>query len=385
MGTLVVQRFRQTHKKAPVELYLAAVPVADVIDRHRIDILTRDNPGGYQRAPESSRIRTIARYVIGGEGMLPTALLVNIRHGAWFEPAGTLLGLEGADALGVLHFQDDEPWWVEDGQHRTLGVKEAIEYLTDGKRLTRLNYDFPVVFCLNFSRSDEMDLFEIVNSKAKSVPTDLVASIIFTRVTEERASGEAGQVSLPALRKTAGVAVSHYLEHRQPWVGHIQGVNEPKDVTNMPMQANTFASTLLPLLRERWVHVRFLTRPDDQDFVELCRLVHLYWTVLADLMPDAFRDIAHYSVQRPIGVYAFHELLPEILDACRMEDDYSAESFKNKLLRLEEWVQSATWHRETGADIIKGSGNRAAIRVVVERMRTLYLPLLTGLPAEDAA
>ena len=44
-------------------------------------------------------------------------------------------------------------------------------------------------------------------------------------------------------------------------------------------------------------------------------------------MPDAFADIAHYSVQRPIGVYVFHELLPDIAEYCRMNADWSQKSF----------------------------------------------------------
>jgi DGQHR domain-containing protein len=373
MPHIAVQRFRQMHKGQPVDLYLAAVPASEVIRRKDIDIQRPDNPKGYQRIPSESRVRTISRYVTNGEGMLPTAVLVNIRNGAWFEedPAG--------GNLGKLHFSEDQPWWVEDGQHRTLGVENAINRLATARKPAQLGYDLPVVFCLGFSRSEEMDLFEIVNSKAKSVPTDLVATIIFNRVSEERTKDEPGKISLVQLRKAAGVAVGRYLSDRRPWKGHVQEVNEDKDVVSKPMQANTFASTLLPMLRERWVYARFLTNPQDKEFLSLSRVVQTYWDVLAELMPEAFDDIAHYSVQRPIGVYAFHELLPEVMDACRMENDWSPASFKEKLRRLEEWVESSTWHRETGEDIIRGSGNRASIRVVVERMRTLYHAPLTGL------
>jgi DGQHR domain-containing protein len=374
MPSIPVQRFRQTHKGQPIDLYLAALPAAEVIRRQKIDIQTPDNPGGYQRRPESHRLVQIAKYIARGEGLLPTAVLVNIRQGAWFEENNP------GDSFGQLHFSDDQQWWIEDGQHRILGVQEAIGQAANARRPVDFSYDLPVVFCLGFNRTEEMDLFEIVNSKAKGVPTDLVASIIFNRVTEERGKPEPGKISLPQLRKAVGVAVGHYLGDSDPWKGHIQEVNESKDVVNKPMQANTFASTLLPTLRERWVHTRFLTNPKDPKFNDLAKVVLTYWRALAELMPEAFADIAHYSVQRPIGVYAFHELLPEVMDACRMEGDWSLTSFKNKLQRLAEWVESSTWHRENGVDIVKGSGNRAAIRVVVERMRTLYHAPLTGLP-----
>jgi len=379
MPYITVQRFRQMHKGKPQELFLAAVPAEEVSRRKKIDVQSPENPGGYQRRLDSGRVRAISTYILSAEGMLPTALLVNIRVGAWFEP------LDGSGDFGKLHFDEDQPWWIEDGQHRSGGVDEAVRVRAE-KALTqkrdkpeRLSYDLPVVFCLNFGRADEMDLFNIVNSKAKSVPTDLVASIIFNRVTEERGKDEPGKVSVVHLRKAAGVAIGRYLADRSPWKGHIQETNESKDAVNKPMQANTFASTLLPVMRERYVHTRFLTNPEDPDWQELAKVVQEYWEVLADLMPEAFADIAHYSVQRPVGVYAFHELLPEIIDVCRMEGDWSKEFVKAKLGLLEDWVSSAQWHRETGADIIKGSGNRAAIRVVVDRMRVLYHAPLTGL------
>lgn len=374
MPYISVQRFTQRRHGEPVDLYLAAVPADEVIARGVVDIQSAQNPKGYQRALQPSRVRSIARYVERGEGLLPTSLGLNIRTGAAFEEDSP------GSATGKLWFSDGEPWYVWEGQHRTGGVQEAIEAAASRKRRPEeLGYDLPVTFSIGFSRDEEMDVFDVVNSKQKPVATDLVASITFNRVMEERSKDEPGAVSLPALRKAAGVAVGRYLADLAPWKGHILEVNEAKDTTNKPMQANTFASTLLPLTRERWVHTRFLTNPDDKDFTELSKVIQRYWEVLAELMPAAFADIAHYSVQRPVGVYAFHELLPEILDACRMENDFSAKSFRDKLQLLEEWVESETWHRETGEDIIKGSGNRAAIKVVVARMRTLFHAPLSGL------
>jgi DGQHR domain-containing protein len=373
MPSVTVQRFRQRFKGEPIDLYLAAVPAEEVIHRKRMDVRSVDNPGGYQRRPEGHRLIAIANYVLRGEGLLPTALLVNIREGAWFEESPS-----GGD-FGTLHFSDDQPWWVEDGQHRTLGVKEAFDKAASARKPIDLGYDLPVVFCLNFNRTREMELFRIVNSKAKGVPTDLVASIVHDHVMQERAKDDP-HVRVTELRKAAGVAIGNYLSDFEPWKGHIQEVNEPKDLINKPMQANTFASTLMPVLRDRWVKDRFLVNSKDPQFGELSKLVLTYWRVLAELMPEAFDDIAHHSIQRPIGVYSFHELLLDVMDECRMENNWRPDSIKRKLERLAEWVDSPTWHRENGADIIKGSGNRAAIRIVVERMRVLYREPLTGLP-----
>ena len=179
------------------------------------------------------------------------------------------------------------------------------------------------MFCLGFNRDEEMKLFKVVNSTAKSVSTDLVASLIFGRVMDERAKDEPGKITVTELRKAAGVAVARYLADHAPWKGHILEVNEPKDTVNKPLMANTIASTLAPVFKDGWVQRKFMENSRDVEFTELSKVVQRYWEALQILMPEAFEDIAHYAVQRPIGVYAFHEMLPPVLDTCRMKGDYS--------------------------------------------------------------
>ena len=106
------------------------------------------------------------------------------------------------------------------------------------------------------------------------------------------------------------------------------------------MGISTFASTLRTFLRDRWAEARFLRDPKDPEFGDLGQLVLAYWKALESLMPDAFADIAHYSVQRPIGVYVFHEPLPDIAEYCRMNADWSQKSFTEQLSRLQEWVEA---------------------------------------------
>jgi len=377
-------RFRQRHDGKPVYLYLAVQPAESVIARKTIEVYTADNPDGYQRRPEPPRVRAISRYVLRGEGMLPTALLLNIREGAHYEPSK-----EHEDWGWLVIDDEQELWRIIDGQHRAYGVETAIDErntrIDKAKRKVPepLEYDLPLVFCLGFPRDEEMELFRIVNSKARSVSTDLVSSLIFGKVMDERAKDAPAAIKVSDLRKAAGVAVAHYLADREPWKGHIQEVNEPKDTKTRPMLSNTIASTLMPALRDAWVQRRFLENAADISFTELSERVQQNWQALAELMPEAFADIEHYSVQRPVGVYSFHEIFVDVLDTCRMKSDFSAAHMKELLSRLGEWVESGTWHREHGEDIIKGSGNRAAIRVVVSRMKTAFTEPLPGLGSNE--
>ena len=204
-----------------------------------------------------------------------------------------------------------------------------------------LEYNLPLVFCLGFNRDEEMKLFKVVNSTAKSVSTDLVASLIFGRVMDERAKDEPGKITVTELRKAAGVAVARYLGDHAPGRVTLE-VNEPKDTVNKPLMANTIASTLAPVFKDGWVQRKFMENSRDVEFTELSKVVQRYWEALQTLMPEAFEDIAHYAVQRPIGVYAFHEMLLPVLDTCRMKGDYSKSHMTELLRRLGEWVESST-------------------------------------------
>ena len=99
-----VQKFRQRHDGQPVEMYLAALPAEEVISRKKIEVQTAYNPDGYQRRLEQGRVNSISRYVLRGEGMLPTSLLLNIRHGARFEP-------EDDGSFGWLVIDDEQQLW----------------------------------------------------------------------------------------------------------------------------------------------------------------------------------------------------------------------------------------------------------------------------------
>ena len=116
-----VQKFRQRHDGQPVEMYLAALPAEEVIARKKIEEQTASKPDGYQRRLEQGRVKSISRYVLRGEGMLPTSLLLNIRQGARFEQ-------EDDGTFGWLIIDDEQQLLrVLDGQHRAGCVELAIE------------------------------------------------------------------------------------------------------------------------------------------------------------------------------------------------------------------------------------------------------------------
>src|SRR5262249_49114584 len=134
---LPVTRFTQVHEGGtPVELYLTILTVDQLMERAKVDVRKPGATTGYQREPTESRVREIARYVTAQGGIIPTVWLETIRRVARFEEQAP------SAKQGLLHIPDDEPFWIEDGQHRYYGLGLAKDKY--GFDVTA--YDIPVVF-----------------------------------------------------------------------------------------------------------------------------------------------------------------------------------------------------------------------------------------------
>lgn len=331
MASYVVQPFKQRHEGEEITLYLGAVSAEDLIDgRAEIPQYNSADDTGYQRPPAESRIRSLARYVAKGD-LLPTALLVNVRGEVEFTANGSI--------FGMLHVPRDEKLWIMDGQHRFRGLKAASENSMDP-----LGYDVPVVFTVAFDVESEAGVFVTVNKEAKSVSTDLIATLAVRR-DEERISKhdkESEKVSAADRRKAAALRIAETLNRREgsPWFGQIGLADEDaKSVRGKPIRIKVFSSTLQEFLRDRWANAQV----DAQNYEPLVCVVDAYWRALRNLMPDAFADPMEYSVQRPIGAYVFNEFLPDVIFNAGKAQDLTEEFFTTELGRLLEWVTSRKW------------------------------------------
>lgn len=368
--SIPVRRLRQMHHGKPIDLYVGYLPAEKLLRGVEVDVFhATENPSGYQREPVVHRVREIATYVSRNEGLLPTAMLVNVRSRGEFKA-------DGVDDAGVLTIPGDEPLWLVDGQHRYYGLQMEHERVRAKVPSATLGYDVPVVFTLGLSREEEMDLFFVVNGKAKSVPTDLVAELLRRRVESDMAL-EGGRTTSAQQRRAVGVHVAYFLNGAPgPWQGRVRMPNELKtDVRTKPMQVNSIAASLEPALRDSWLERLYLTESPTEAEIEpgkayptLCRLVHTYWCALADLMPEAVASIQDHSLQRTAGVYSFHAILPDVLDRCRQRDNWSQAAMHELLTSLGEWGDGTTWHLVNG-DPVTRSGGRLALKHITTEMR----------------
>jgi DGQHR domain-containing protein len=346
----------------PIDMYLAVIPADLLIDKAAVDARTTDNPEGYQRQAVPSRQRAIARYVTQKGGIMPTAVLVNIRGGAQFVP-GT-----DDDRRGILVIPDHEKFWVEDGQHRKGGLAEArAKYGFD-----LAEYEVPVVFT-TVPYEEERRIFYVVNHEAKSVPTDLTAELIAEDTVQKIEEGE--RPSAQAVRQAVGQYIAKRLAQEPgPWYSKIRLAEQGKEVAKAkPVGTSTFGSTLRPTLMDAWVRRTYEGQvPDSKPWRDLYEVVRNYWLGLAVLMPAASKDVEHYSLQKPLGAYVFNQIMPEFLDLARRAGDFSPKFFQAELERLQEWVTDAQWDvSPSGREPMVKANNRQVIEHIVKQMRAL--------------
>lgn len=359
MADYKVQPFRQLHEQGAVTLYLGVVQAEDLVDgRAEIPRFDSEKKTGYQRPPTPSRINSLSRYVLNKGGLLPTAILVNVRRGAAFTP--------GKDGLGVLHVPEGERLWIMDGQHRYRGLAAARE------RKQPLRYDVPIVFTVGFDEDSESKVFYTVNHEQRSVSTDLTAQLFARQVAERQAKGGnvAAKVSATDLRKLAAQRICDAVRETPdgPWHNRISGGDELPSVAVKPIRSAVFIGSLNHFLRDRWAagHV------EANNIKPLVNVVNTYWSALASLMPEAFADHTRYAVQRPLGAYVFNELLPDITFQADRAQDWSEPFFRAQLARLDEWVTADKWQLK-GEEPLVSTNSRYAVRVILEGLRPIYV------------
>lgn len=352
MNSYTVLEFEQRHNGNLIKLYNGIIKADDLVNRFIIPEYKTGTDTGYQRPAYPSRLSHIAAYILNKEGVMPTSLLANIRNGANYKSLG--------NGVGVLLVPEGEPLWMVDGQHRTKGLKIAKE------RKQPLPYDLPIVFSVGLTQEEEMDLFYVVNNTQKSVPTDLTFEIMRHRIGKKADIGAPVQVS--ELRREASVEIARSLamDSQSVWFERMQMADEIKQYQK-PLRLATFCKTLDSFLSTDAAYNLVLSR----DHKTLSTMVDSYWKGIGLLAPAAISDPKHFSIQGPTAAWVFGWVLKDFARIADKADNWSPEFFADKLRVLEEWVDSDTWHKETGIDLTRAKGSGVA-RLIFEKVHEKY-------------
>lgn len=255
---------------------------------------------GYQRKPADSRIAKLMVEIRKGKVDIPTAVLLNASDLSW-ESA-----LNRNSEEGCAHFNMDVyrgEFSVVDGQHRLL----AFRHLFDEDRNKYGAYKLQFVMMLGANSDQELEQFYVVNSTAKSVKTDLAYDLLKQRAERDGLvmTGliEAGQ----DWKVEAQALMEMMADHSDIWRGRIQMANEDKLRSVIP--SASFVTSLQKFLK--YPLIKNISRDKKFDLLES------YWRGVRMAIKEPFLKPNDYTLMKGIGVWAMHEILPEVSDIVR--------------------------------------------------------------------
>lgn len=238
------------------------------------DVLDEVSGRGYQRRLNSRHSLDFRRYVQQpGSATIP--LTFNLRG-----HDGDGWRLESLGASVSLHLAPDaRPFAQVDCQHR-------LGHLSD------LDAELPFMTFIGLSEREEMEIFGIINGKAKGLPNSLLDfhdAQLCSDLAHER----------PELL----VALHLKNEPTSPWYNRLDlGGNQ---VSGLERRAS---------LRTMQKACRILTkRLKPRSAEEVARIAHAFWCAVALVMPEAFSKPRKSLVTKGIGVYALTELAADFV------------------------------------------------------------------------
>lgn len=237
------------------------------------DVLDEASGRGYQRRLNPRHSLDFRRYVQEpGSATIP--LTFNLRG----VPGPDWTIQEDAGVVSLRLQAGSRPLSQVDCQHR-------LGHLSD------IDIDLPFMTFVGLSEREEMEIFGIINGKAKGLSNSLLDfhdAQLCADLSSER----------PELL----VALHLKNEPTSPWYNRLDlGGNQ---VSGLDRRAS---------LRTMQKACRILTRRlKPRSAEEIARIAHDFWCAVAVVMPDAFSKPRKSLVTKGIGVYALSELAADI-------------------------------------------------------------------------
>jgi DGQHR domain-containing protein len=326
---------------------------------------------GYQRKPAAGRIAKLMMEIRKQRVDIPTAILLNASDPSWKEALETL----SSERVGFNLERYKGKFSVVDGQHRVI----AFQHLYTEDKARYGNFQLQFVMMLGASPLQELEQFYVVNSTAKSVKTDLAYDLLKQRAEHDgrimKGLVESGQ----DWKVEAQSITEHMADNSDIWRRRIRLANEEQGITTIP--SASFVTSLK----------KFLTYPLIRNLSEdkKVSIIEAYWAGIRIAMPDPFKKPDDSTLLKGIGVWAMHEILPEVIEVVRSSGNPLFEA--NSYEEIMSYVLDELEGENQKADTVKGAdfwltapkGGAAGSFSSSAGKRVLISKLLQGLPEPD--
>ncbi len=303
---------------------VAAVSDVDSVDKYE---------GGYQRPRESARCNNLREYIEEVNGIVPGAILLNVRPEKMAELHYSKLGEQDGVEFGAMQLPDEKFAWQIDGQHRV----GAFELLTSDLLV-------PVVLLAGLTRRNEAEKFNIINSKQKNVSASLryYDLMEFTDEAVKRWS-EKGEKESEELAYKLVVETSK----NTLWEGRINltGVRGMKRAINL----KGFMDALKPIVKDRWFATLSFEKQKD--------LLLTFWKAMARTWPTSLGPDTTSLLTKTFGVHIAYGVAIDMFLYCSQLNDFSEDIMVSLLEPTKETVDN--WDPNGALSGYSGGGRKA--------------------------
>ncbi len=338
--------------RGSISTVVGVIPAETLVRHHAVPQRDVLRATGYQRTPSPKRVSELATSITKHLVDLPTSVLLSLR-GEIADQVITRLGTDVYElVLDPEMASTDHQLFVVDGQHRVKALEKAMN---EGQVDIR-NVKIPFVCMIGANEAQEMEQFHVVNSNAKSVPTDLALDLLRARAELDpsfavrvRDGGRKWELDAQGLTQ-------HLATSSNTWKARIRLANSLKAQTTVP--AASFVKSLKPLLAQPTLFRRIPSTEQQGQVIDA------YWRAIRRVLPEAFEDPEKFNIQKGIGVDVMHSVLPNILDQVRAAGDsmFKPESYKGLLEQTLLAIEAPNGDSEmvTGVDFWRTGRDGAA-------------------------
>lgn len=288
------------------EMYVTVLSGKTIASISDVDSVDKDAKTGYQRPRNPARCKNMKDFIENTKGLIPGAILLNVRPEQADELHFSKLGGENGIEFGTVDFPNDKFSWIMDGQHRVGGFE-----LLSGDILV------PVVMTVGMSRAKEAETFNIVNGKQQNVSPSLNYYDL-VRYAEPDVKKWAERDKLAGHQLAYDIVVD--LNREEPWKDRVNvtGVRGMKRAINL----NGFMNALEPVVKDRW----FATLQASKQL----ELMRTFWSAMVETWPLALAHDNTSALTKTFGVHVACGIAIDIfLDCDRLKD-----SSKESMVRL---------------------------------------------------
>lgn len=280
---------------------------AELLEKHakipRYDP-AREHEGGYQRDYSTIRSREICNLILAGSEDKKSKEDINLN--AFMTPIS--LAIRNTDSLAAMQdFQTADqsdkggvdfvvfkftessaPLWVVDGQHRVMGLLEAIQWCSrnnDSRRDVLKQIRVPMMLSISDDERTEAFQFYLINEKQKKVSTDGANRLLVNAHKNKDGRFDSFRRDVDKIR--CGAAVDRLASESNIWSTHLKDFNE-KGRGKVSRASFTEASKALYK-----VLYKYYDNSEDRATDYFVKIVDAFW--------EAFFQVPGFSVMMQSG------------------------------------------------------------------------------------